>query len=222
MLARKHVKKYIEMSFKETLADVTAEKIWEVIGDFGAPGLLSGGWFDKILQAGDNKLGSQRTVVPARGWWCETAREETLVTRNAGKMWISFAIVGPKDTLGKSKYSDCAITWKVRPGDGGDGAVVACNVRCLPKGDFTQEQIEPSFSTEFKGTLDAALLAAKGEAAASAAADGEAAPAPEAAAPPGEEAPAAAAESDATPAPAAEDAAAPAAEAAPAADAPAE
>ena len=152
-------------------------------------------------------------------WWCETPRQETLVTRNGAKMWISFAIVGPKENLDKAKYSDCTITWKIRSGDGGAGAAVACNVRCLPKPDFTEDQISPSFSTEFKGVLEAASLAAKGQAP----------PVPDAQAPPGEEpaaaaaaaaaeAPAAAPESDA--APAAE--AAPAAQELPAADAPAE
>ena len=28
-------------------------------------------------------------------------------------MWMSYAIVGPKETLDKAKYSECTITWKV-------------------------------------------------------------------------------------------------------------
>ena len=67
MLARKHVNKYIEMKFSEAVADVTAEKLWEVLGDFGAEGILTGGWYEAIKDKGENKLGSQRTVVPARG-----------------------------------------------------------------------------------------------------------------------------------------------------------
>ena len=70
MLARKNVNKYIEMKFSEAVADVTAEKLWEVLGDFGAEGILTGGWYEAIKDKGANQLGSQRTVVPARGCVC--------------------------------------------------------------------------------------------------------------------------------------------------------
>jgi len=162
MLARKHAKLYIEMKFTETVADVAADKLWEVLGDFEAAGLLAAGWYDSIRDKGENKLGSQRTVVPGKGWWCETPREESLVTRNTTKMWLSYVILGPKENLEKAKYTDCTITWKIRGGDSG-GSVVSCVVKCIPKPEFTAEQISPSFNTEFTGILAASLTVAKGD-----------------------------------------------------------
>ena len=46
---------------------------------------------------------TRATPARAHGRRSETAREEALVTRNANKMWMSYAIVGPKETLDKAK-----------------------------------------------------------------------------------------------------------------------
>merc|ERR1719199_460443 len=180
MLARKHQKRYLDMKWSETVGDVPPAKLWEVLGQFEAGGLKAGGWYADVPAVsittdknGGSALGSKRTVVPEKGWWCEVPREEELVTRNASKRWLTYAIVGPSDTLAKAKYTDCTVTWKVREADSGEGAegagsVVLCTVRLLPKNDeegqsFTEEQISPLFATEFKGTLEAVLKVATGQ-----------------------------------------------------------
>jgi hypothetical protein len=40
MLARKHVKKAVEINFSEAVPDVSADKMWDVLGDFEVPGLF--------------------------------------------------------------------------------------------------------------------------------------------------------------------------------------
>ena len=82
----------------------------QVLGDFEAQGLEAGGWYAKIEEKGQNVLGSHRSVVPSAGM----RRVEALVTRNAAKMWLSYAIVGPKDTLDQAMYTECTVTWKVK------------------------------------------------------------------------------------------------------------
>ena len=108
-----------------------------------------------------------KRVWPWKSWCCETARDETLVTRNVNKLWLSYALVGPKEILDKAKYTDCTVTWKIRA-EGDSGSVVVCVVKMLPKknpdggADYTEEQLSPSFKTEFEGMLEAALKVVQG------------------------------------------------------------
>ena len=167
MLSRKHAKKVLEFKFSQTVADQTPAALWAVLGEFEGSGLLKGGWYEKVPSAEEPKIGAKRTVVPCKGWWCETARDETLVTRNVNKLWLSYALVGPKEILDKAKYTDCTVTWKIRA-EGDSGSVVVCVVKMLPKknpdggADYTEEQLSPSFKTEFEGMLEAALKVVQG------------------------------------------------------------
>jgi hypothetical protein len=70
-------------------------------------------------------------ILAGRGWWTGAEREETLVTRNPKKMWLGYAIVGPKETLGThftcfTRATVQILTLKRRVGPETRGAQFSC------------------------------------------------------------------------------------------------
>ncbi|EKX42386.1 hypothetical protein GUITHDRAFT_88150 [Guillardia theta CCMP2712] len=151
-LDRSRVKKEIILNFSELFENVSADKLWSIFGDFLAPVLQEAGVYKEVKAEGQVSLGCKRVVVPMKGWWTDVEREETLVSLNPSKRWLSVSVTGPKDTLSSAKYNNCVLTWKVREEDGNSKLLFV--TKLIPKNDFTEEDISPSFSSEFTSSVE--------------------------------------------------------------------
>ena len=59
-----------------------------------APVLQEAGVYKEVKAEEQVSLGCKRVVVPMKGWWTDVEREETLVSLNPSKRWLSVSVTG--------------------------------------------------------------------------------------------------------------------------------
>jgi len=151
-LDRSRVKKELILNFSDVFENVSTDQLWSIFGDFLGSVLQEAGVYKEVRADEKVSLGCKRVVIPMKGWWTDVEREETLVSLNPSKRWISVSVTGPKETLASTKYYDCVLTWKVKEEEG--KAKLLFVAKMIPRNEYTAEDISPSFNAEFTSSVE--------------------------------------------------------------------